>query len=251
MENLVVIHEISGVGVIQSRDKGRVNISLGRPVTSPLLRDARMAPSGKKLLMDRIEAEEPGLSMSITEERFFNHPEWSLAPTKMRFLRVCNEIKITYSPVIVPTLNPPNPMRAKAAIEARLHKMLLRDHRPVFDDQFIALRNHLIFLLDSQLSYHLIRGDESYWDYQERIESFNNSVDRNVGWSQFLSMHDDELGANERILDYATVLVHVAVAHEGMSYTSAIQYVIGLFEARIRLYKSTIRGFIRSKNKRS
>lgn len=247
VESGLVMHSFDGPGWVKQVDEDTTQISMALPqIKVPSSSEMKSLKYHEQLmlgaLMEMAENVEPDIE--VPTSTFVKDPLWSLAPSE-RDLHV-SEMRIRNSRggILVPTTNPPRPVLHKERW-VQEHMEFLSSRSISFENAVSAHAYQIQSCVDWQLGWYLLRGNEKYPVYMNRLARVQNDLGRSA-WSRFI-LPEVEEQSRVHLLRCAATFCAVSMTVRDISPIAAIKRVSLLIETRIAtLYSEVIGGFTRS-----
>lgn len=244
LKGVVVVHEAKGVGRVTKVEDNRVTISLG--IHFPLNKERPRSIA--YWIWDYLTDPNIAINWGVPIDAFLDKEDFGLAPDKKEFRRIERVIKTEKSNnVIIHTNNPASPAEVKKRMVKDEIKAL-KSSVLWYDDKFIKTYRQLVDVLDWQLSYTLLRGNESLDAYKIRLDIIEDSIG-STAWSEHIYNHVLPVAeiSVDRSVECLAAITGYYMYEDEMTPREAIQASIKLAEDRMRMHLSIIQGFNRNR----
>lgn len=247
VESSLVLHSSMGPGVVDRVGEEETTISMTLPqMEVPPSSEMRSLRYHEQLMLGALMemAGESEAELTLPTSSFVKGPLWSLAPDERDLHTSEMLLRNSRCNILVPSSNPPKPVLHKERWVEQ-HMNFLSSRTISFDNAVAAHTYQIQHCVDWQLGWYLLRGNEKYPVYMDRLVDLQRDLGRNA-WSRHI-LPEVEEKSRVHLVRAASILCAVSMAVRGMAPIPAIKRVSLLIETRIAtLYSEVIGGFTRS-----
>lgn len=241
---LVVVNRQKGIGVVSELDEGRAVIQVGHSdIISPETVVVQTPRLADRLILQHLSDAE-SMTWKIPVDDFLDQSDWSVAPSERRMELIMEAIRSTSSNIVIPTTNPGRASMQKERI-MESHYRFLEQNTISYDENFINILYQITTIVDTQISWYLLKGSEGYHQYQDRVEELMDHLLLDA-WSNCI-ISEVPGASRDRIIECLGAVASVQAFRTGISICDAVRDTVTVVEQRIEMYRPLISEFLRNR----
>lgn len=247
VESKLVMHSSKGPGIVTHAGTDDTSVTMTLPqMEMPPSSKMRSLKYHEQLMLGALMemAGESESELNLSTHKFVEDPHWSLAPTELDLHVSEMKIRNSKSNILVPSSNPPRPVLHKERWVEQ-HLEFLSSRTISFENAVSAHTYQIQNCTDWQLGWYLLRGNEKYPVYMDRLVDLRRDLGHSA-WSNHV-LPEVEEKSRVHLVRTAATFCAVSMAVRNMEPIPAIKRVSLLIETRMAtLYSEVIGGFTRS-----